>query len=370
MKERKDSVIAIKNEAALGRQRMTIQEAKVLRMAITCTKPKDNDFFEREIDCKTVSEILQIDEKNVSRDLKEISGRLVRRTLDLKDERGNWDYYPWFQKISFRDGVLSFRLNDLIKPYLLQLEKYFLKYEFDTSIAFKSIYSLRIYEIIKTLYGSCQKSKTTFDIKLKDLREMTDTADKFESFSRFRAKVLDISAKEISEYSDIVLTYDTKKRGRSIDSIIFYLTEKNKIRSIEAPDPEPATPREDPIPGQVNLGDVYKIIDLLAERTIPCTSTQAEQLFVAYNSEIGERFLNNLDYVAKNNRIKNRVAYLLKIANDNVAKEVETPIESLEKKSKGRKKKVETIEPMSESRKQAYLDMEVEFAEDLWPDLD
>lgn len=31
--------------------------------------------------------------------------------------------------------------------------------------------------------------------------------------------------------------------------------------------------------------------------------------------------------------------------------------------------KVETIEPMSKSRKQAYLDLEVEYAEDLWPDL-
>jgi plasmid replication initiation protein len=264
--------------------------------------------------------------------------------------------------------VLSFRLNDLIKPYLLQLEKYFLKYEFDTSIAFKSIYSLRIYEIIKTLYGSCQKSKTTFDIKLKDLRDMTDTADKFESFSRFRVKVLDVSAKEISEYSDIVLTYDTKKRGRSIDSIIFHLTEKNKIQSIEAPDPEPAA--ADPIPGQVDLSDVYKIIDLLAERSIPCTSSQAKQLFNAYNSEISEQFLNNLDYVSENKKIRNHVAYLLKISKDHVAKESEiVQADPPEPKRKPRKKKVETIEPMSEARKQAYLDLEVEYAEDLWPDL-
>lgn len=368
MKDDKRSVIMVKNEAVLGRQRMTIQEAKVLRMAITCTKPKDNDFFEREVDCKTVSEILQIDERNVSRDLKEISGRLVRRTLDLKDERGNWDYYPWFQKISFRDGMLSFRLNDLIKPYLLQLEKYYLKYELQTAANFKSIYALRIYEIIKSLYGRCQKSKTTFHITLKELREMTDTENKFERFSSFKSKVLDLAVDEISKYSDILLSYDTKKRGRSIDSIIFYLTEKNKIKSIEPPDLEPVDLREDQIPGQVDLGDVYKIINLLAEKSIPCTSTQAEQLFMAYNSEISEQFLSNLDYVSKNNRIKNRVAYLIKISNDHVAHEPDRPDQGSQQRKKS-KTKVETIEPMSESRKQAYIDMEAEYAVDLWPDL-
>lgn len=365
MKDDNRSVIIIKNEAALGRQRMTIQEAKVLRMAITCTKPKDNDFFEREIDSKTVSEILCIGEKNVSRDLKEISSRLVRRTLDLKDDQGNWDYYPWFQRISYRNGILSFRLNDLIKPYLLQLDKYFLKYEFNTAISFKSIYALRIYEIIKTLYGSCQKSKTIFDINLKDLREMTDTADKFEKISHFKSKVLDIAVREISEYSDISLSYKTKKRGRSIDSIIFYLTEKNKTQIIAVPDPEPAA--ADIIPGQVDLGDVYKIIDLLTERSIPCTSSQAEKIFTAYKNEISQQFLNNLKFVSEKKDVERPVGYLIYLKDIDMG-EV-TKKDSPELKRKNQKTKVETIEPMSESRRQAYIDSAVEYAEDLWPDL-
>lgn len=39
-------------------------------------------------------------------------------------------------------------------------------------------------------------------------------------------------------------------------------------------------------------------------------------------------------------------------------------------KPKTKKDLKDTIEPMSDSRKQAYLDMEVEFAEDLWPELE
>lgn len=39
-------------------------------------------------------------------------------------------------------------------------------------------------------------------------------------------------------------------------------------------------------------------------------------------------------------------------------------------KPKPKKDLKETVEPMSDSRKQAYLDMEVEFAEDLWPELE
>ena len=174
---------------------------------------------------------------------------------------------------------------------------------------------------------------------------------------------------EITAYSDIALSYDTEKFGRSISSIIFYLTEKNKIKQLEAPDPEPAAPT-DPIPGQVDLADIYKVKELLDYKAIPCTIEQAEQLFLAYNSEISEQFLNNLDYVSKNKKIRNHVAYLLKISKDHVAQEPEiVPADPPEPKRKPRKKKVETIEPMSESREQAYIDMEVDFAEDLWPDL-
>ncbi|KAF5052599.1 Initiator Replication protein [anaerobic digester metagenome] len=363
------SVIIFKNDAALGRQRMTIQEAKLLRIAVAFAKQGDKDFFEREIDRKSVAKILNINAKVASAELKKISTRLVRRTLDFKDEKGNWEYYPWFQKIAYKDGVLSFRLNDQIKPYILQLEGYFLRYELDTAISFKSIYALRIYEIIKTLYGSCKKSKTTFRLTIEELREITDTEDKFERFSSFRAKVLDVATDEITAYSDIALSYDTEKFGRSISSIIFYLTEKNKIKQLEAPDPEPAAPT-DPIPGQVDLADIYKVKELLDYKAIPCTIEQAEQLFLAYNSEISEQFLNNLDYVSKNKKIRNHVAYLLKISKDHVAQEPETiPTDSPEPKRKPRKTKVETIEPMSESREQAYRDMEVDFAEDLWPDL-
>jgi plasmid replication initiation protein len=372
----KSGKIAIRNDGIIVKQTpMTIQEARLLRLVIMQVSQFDDDLMEYETTIPELAEFLGINStQTLYDDMYEICDRLSSQKVNVKTDstKENWAFRPWMGLAEYNDGKIKLALNKYVKHYVMELNELFTQYEMNDVLQLRSYYSLRIYEILKMKYTSCRKKKHTFDFTIEELREMTSTEDKFKQIGIWKLRVIDIAVREINEKTDINITAEMLKCSRKYIGISFVVTEKSKIKSIEAPDPEhpePAAPT-DPIPGQVDLADIYKVKELLDYKAIPCTIEQAEQLFLAYNSEISEQFLNNLDYVSKNKKIRNHVAYLLKISKDHVAQEPETiPTDSPEPKRKPRKTKVETIEPMSESREQAYRDMEVDFAEDLWPDL-
>lgn len=365
----KDGKVSIRNDGIIAKQTpMTMQEARLLRLVIMQVSQYDEDLMEYEVSINEIADFIGVSYQNIHNEIRNVCEKLASQKIAVKADsaKENWSFRPWMALIEYNDGKIKLALNKYVKPYVLEFKGLFTQYEMNDVMQLRSYYALRIYEILKMKYTSCRKKKNTFDFTIEELREMTSTENKFKQAGHFKSKVIDIAEREINEKTDINITAEMLKRSRKYIGVRFTVKEKSKTKSIEVPDPE----LSGPIPDQVGVGEISKIIDLLNKKDIPCTSSQAEQLFMAYNSEIGERFLNNLEYVSNNKKIRNHVAYLLKISKDHVAKEREMPVEALEKKSKGRKKKVEAIEPMSEARQQAYIDMEVKFVEDLWPDLD
>lgn len=365
--------ISIRNDGIIAKQtHMTMQEARLLRLVIMQVSQYDDDLMEYEVTIPEIANYFGITTtQTLYDDIFDICDKLTSKKIAIRTEstKNPWSFQPWMAEASYDGSVVKLALNKRIKHYVMEFNELFTQYEMKDILQLRSYYALRIYEILKMKYTSCRKKKKTFDFTIEELREMTSTENKHIQIGHFRKKVIEIAKREINEKTDINITTEILKSSRKYIGVRFTVTEKSKIKSIEAPDLDKTAPA-DPIPGQVDLSDVYKIIDLLTKRSIPCTSSQAEQLFNAYNNEISEQFLNNLDYVAKNNKIKNRVAYLLKISKDNIAKESEIiQADPPEPKRKPRKAKIETVEPISESREQAYIDMQVDFAEDLWPDL-
>lgn len=56
----------------------------------------------------------------------------------------------------------------------------------------------------------------TFDLSLQEIREATNTLDKFERISDIKRYVLDKAIKEIEKNCGVVITYSNLKKGRSV----------------------------------------------------------------------------------------------------------------------------------------------------------
>jgi plasmid replication initiation protein len=118
---------------------------------------------------------------------------------------------PFFDK----RGKVEFYLGKKLVDVFLNFNKCFSKYQLDISLSFKSVYSMRMYELI-----SNQNRKLTFRIsKLKKMWDITEKA--YERNYNFIQRIIETAKKELDEKSNWSFTYIPIKKGRSFELIEF-----------------------------------------------------------------------------------------------------------------------------------------------------
>ena len=167
--------------------------------------------------------------------IKEIIRGLKNKTSDYVDVGEYETIVSWIEKPKFYKGkgIVKLKLDDDLKPYLLQMNGY-IQAKMNYYYQMTSQYSMRLYELLKSYDGFPYKE---FDVD--DLKIRIDAMNKsYSNFGVFRIKVLDIAIKEINEITDLFVSYEEgKKRGRKILTIKFNIrkkTKKNQEKVIEA----------------------------------------------------------------------------------------------------------------------------------------
>ena len=141
-----------------------------------------------------------------------------------------------FSSVEYLLGTGSFlvKVNEDAMPYFFELKNNFTMLHLKSVLSCTSKFAKRLYAI------ACQWrsiGSVTFDII--DLKKMLGLIDKdgkeqYERFSEFKSKVLEIAAKQINEYTDINVSYEYIKRGRSFQRIKL-LINKSLVKQQELP---------------------------------------------------------------------------------------------------------------------------------------
>ena len=209
---------------------LSMQEQKIILYLISKIKPQDDDFHLYEFKIKDFCEICGIDEKNGKNyiTLKNTIKNLTDKSnwVIIKDDKGKEaeTLVRWIEKpyIYAKSGIIKIRLDKDMKPYLLKLKERFTMYNLYFTLAMKSKYSLRIYELLKSYQNL---NKCEFDIE--ELKKLLFT-EKYKLFTNFKKDVIDTAMREINDYSDISVTYELEKEGRKFHKIKFLITPKYK----------------------------------------------------------------------------------------------------------------------------------------------
>jgi plasmid replication initiation protein len=209
-----------------SRFQLTPQEQKIVLYLISKIKPNDVTLKEYAFGVGEFCKVCGLNTsganyKYIKHTIKELSDK----SIWIKLENGTETLMRWINKawINQKSGMIRLRLDDDMKPYLLQLKDRFTQYELFYTLAMKSQYSIRLYEILKS-YSNQNKKK--FDIE--ELKKML-FAENYTRFPDFKRKVIDISMREINEFSDMNVTYETVKDGRRYATIIFYTSPKKGL---------------------------------------------------------------------------------------------------------------------------------------------
>lgn len=236
---------------------LSLQQQKIMLYLISQVSPYDEEFKLYTFSITEFCKVCGIDEKSgknysaLKRAVKEIRDKSI--WVKLPD--GRETTLSWIEKINIDpgSGTIAVRLDNDMKPFLLQLKSNFTSYELIWTLHFKSKYTIRLYELIKSIhFHELENYTKTYTVdELKGLLN----AEKYRTYQDFKKRVLLPSIEEINTYSDKIVEYEVIKKGRAVDRIKFSIESRESIKAAEI---RSKVEKEMGLPtGQVTFWDEY-----------------------------------------------------------------------------------------------------------------
>lgn len=232
-----ENLVVMSNALIKGKSNLSLNELKLLRLTIMQVVAEAKDFQTYKVNVIDLAKLLNIDRHYIYREVDTFTTHIMKELVYVGDgnPKHKWLKFPWVDMCSYADGVLTIRLSDKLKPYLIGLSELYTQYVLKDVILLKTVYAVRLYELIKQemKYQKVYADKTaTVTLSIQDIRTATDTLDKYEPISMFRSRVIDSSIKEIREKLGYIITYEMKKESRKIVGITFNIKSGNYIEKL------------------------------------------------------------------------------------------------------------------------------------------
>jgi plasmid replication initiation protein len=145
----KDSLVVKHNSLIRSRYDYTLAELRLVITIASLIKPGDEDFREYVVPAKEYAELMNADDHNIRKAVKKLGEMLLSKPLHIPTQSG-FAICNWFSWYEYKEGMIHCSFHPKLKPYLLQLQEMFTKYNLENILRFKSAYSIRLYEIAKS----------------------------------------------------------------------------------------------------------------------------------------------------------------------------------------------------------------------------
>lgn len=215
----------VKKDNRLIRTRISVDSVdagRILANLISCIRT--NDKTVQDAYSVAAKDFLTIHGGEQYRRIKSLCRELAKATAEVEEpdpdadaEHPIFTVCPFFSRIQYRKGIVTAVFNPVMAPYLLQLKACFTQYNLIEYLKLPSIYSQRIFEILKSWQNIPE-----IIISVPELHKMLNTPDSFRSdFCLFRRFVLEKSHKDISDKTEFRYEWEPIKVGRSVEKIRF-----------------------------------------------------------------------------------------------------------------------------------------------------
>ena len=216
------NIITKHNSLIKASYRLSLMEIRIVLYGISLINPVLSKDFPTSyvLDIKKFGLLFGIEDKRLYTELKDIViKKFWERDFSFTNEKGKVIMRRWLTDIIFHDGqgYLEIFYNPRIKSLLSDLKDHFTSYYLEKTIDFKSVYSIRVYELCIMNYKKIHKKNKCikFRIKILELKELLMLNSEYKLFFNFKNRVLEKSKVEINKYSDLKIDYDIIKLGRS-----------------------------------------------------------------------------------------------------------------------------------------------------------
>lgn len=214
---------------------LSTQQQKVVLYLISQISPADEDFKMYEFDIVEFCKVCGIDYDSgrnyelIKQQIKKIADKSIWIKIENEETLLRWIEKPYINK---KSGKIKIKLDEDMKPYLLQLKKNFTQYDLIFTLQFKSKYTIRLYELIKSIhYKELYAYKRYYTIE--EIRTLLGVEEgKLEDFKNLKARVLVPAINEINRYSDKNIEAEWIKKGKKVVGVELTIMSKDSIDSL------------------------------------------------------------------------------------------------------------------------------------------
>lgn len=135
----------------------------------------------------------------------------------------------WVSRIKYIDdsAILEITFAPDVVPLITRLEQHFTSYQLKQVSQLTSKYAIRLYELLIAWREVGKVPK----IELSEFREKLGiAADEYKAMNHFKSRVLEPSIKQINEHTDITVSYEQHKTGRTITGFSFRFKQKQALK--------------------------------------------------------------------------------------------------------------------------------------------
>lgn len=152
---------------------------------------------------------------------------LAEKRLEYEDDK-IWLYTGIINspKIVKGSGLVEFTVADAIWGCILNFTQGYRKFELITAMQFRSVYSMRMYELVSG-------QRTPLVCSVDELRERFGLLDRYKLTTNFRLRVLDPSKKELDSCSPYTFDYEEIKHGKKVVAYRITPIEQPQFRNQE-----------------------------------------------------------------------------------------------------------------------------------------
>lgn len=206
-----------------GRYKFGVNDQKILLMIVSRVKMDEKDFQPYRVSWSEIKNATN-GQINTAAKLDKVCETLKNKTIKIKKGllEDNFGFLSGW--IISPGEYAEFRIDTGMKSLLLDLlgEGKFTLYDLECVLSLRSSYSVRIYEILKSLAWKAQPVGMSLD-DFKWSLDIDPNGTSYDDFGNFRQFILERAKRDLQLHTDIKFEYKAVKEGRRVKFLSFHI---------------------------------------------------------------------------------------------------------------------------------------------------
>jgi len=238
--EQEKNMLIVKDNALINASyNLELVEQRLILLAIIEARENGKGINANDpltVHASTYIQTFNVEKHSAYTSLKEACKSLFARQFSYEEanKNGNLTHYTsrWVSKIGYtkNEATVEIIFAPDVVPLITRLEEHFTSYELEQVAQLQSKYATRLYEILIAWRSTGKTPKISID----EFRKQIGVLDsEYKIISNFKLRVLEPSLKQINEQTDITVSYEQHKAGRTITGFSFRFKQKQQPKKIE-----------------------------------------------------------------------------------------------------------------------------------------